>query len=61
MGFIFLTFCYFLYCVLSFCYRFLLLPGEGGVSLFFIFKLLFYIFVIIFLVLFLLFEGRKGA
>jgi hypothetical protein len=38
MGFIFLTSCYFLCCVLSFCYRFLLLPGEGGVSLFFIFN-----------------------
>jgi len=37
MCFIFLPFCYFLYCVLSFCYCFLLLPGEGGVGLFFIF------------------------
>jgi hypothetical protein len=57
MGFIFLPFCYFLYCVLCFCYRFLLLPREGGVSLFFILKLLLYIFLINFLVLFLLFEG----
>jgi hypothetical protein len=56
MGFNFLPFCYFLYCVFSFWYHFLLLPGEGGVSLFFIFKLLIYIFV-----LFLLFEGRKRA
>jgi hypothetical protein len=38
MGFIFLPFCKFLYCVLSFCYRFLLLPAEGDVGLFFIFK-----------------------
>jgi hypothetical protein len=36
MGFIFLPFCYFLYCVLRFCYCFLLLSREGGVGLFFI-------------------------
>ncbi len=29
MGFIFLPFCYFLYYVFSFCYRFLLLQGKG--------------------------------
>ncbi len=39
MGFIFLPF--FIFCiVLSFCYHFLLLSGEGGV-VFFIFKLYF--------------------
>jgi hypothetical protein len=36
MGFIFLPFCNFLYCVLSFYYCFLLLPAEGDVGLFFI-------------------------
>jgi hypothetical protein len=30
-GFYFSPFFNFLYCVLSFCYHFLLLPGEGGV------------------------------
>jgi hypothetical protein len=59
MGFIFLLFCYFLYCVLSFCYHFLLLPGER-VSFFFILLLLSFL-KIRFLVRFLLFEGRKGA
>jgi hypothetical protein len=43
MGFIFLPFYLFLYCVLSFCYCFLILPGEGGVDLFLVFLLLFYI------------------
>jgi len=57
----FLPFCNFLYCVLSFCYPFLFLPGEGGVGFFFIFSLLFSIYLINFLVLFLLFEGRKGS
>ncbi len=43
-GFFFFTFCYFLYCVLSFSYHFLLLQGEGGVGLIFIFLIIiFYI------------------
>jgi len=36
----FFLFVNFLYCVLSFCYHFLLLPGEGGVGLFFIFLII---------------------
>jgi hypothetical protein len=56
--YLFIIIIYLFFILLS---HFLFLPGEGGVSLFFILKLLFYIFVIIFLVFFLLFEGRKGA
>ncbi len=59
IGFIFLPFCYFLYCVLSFCYCFLLLLGERGCGFFNFLKLLFYIFLIN--LLFLLMEGQKGA
>jgi len=36
---LFFSLFYFLYCVLSFCYHFLLLPGEGGV-VFLIFKII---------------------
>jgi hypothetical protein len=61
MGFIFLPFCYFLYCLLSFCYRFFTLTRGRGCEFIFHFLILFYIFLIIFLILLLLFEGRKGA
>jgi hypothetical protein len=60
MGFIFLPFCYFLYCVISFCYRFLLLQGgEGGVDFFFHFLII--ISYILNEIKKKLFEGRKGA
>jgi hypothetical protein len=56
MGFILLLFCYFLYCVLSFCYRFLLLQGKG-VWVFFHFK---NYYLIMFLVFYFL-KGEKGT
>jgi len=62
MGFFSFPFCYFLYCVLSFCYCFLLVSRERGVSLFFIFKIIILcIFSNFFCVFCLLFEGRMGA
>jgi hypothetical protein len=61
MGFIFLPFCYFLYCVLSFCYRFLLLSRERGVSLFFIFLIIILCIFSIFFCIFCLFlKGKRG-
>jgi hypothetical protein len=42
----FFLFVNFLHCVLSFCYCFLLLPGEGGVGLFFISKIIIIIIIL---------------
>ncbi len=39
LGFIFLPFCYYLYCVLSFRYHFFLVSRDRDVSLFFILKI----------------------
>jgi hypothetical protein len=58
MGFIILF--YFLYCVLSFCYRFLLLLGKRV----WVYFSSFYYYFIYFnkkIGIFLLFEGQKGA
>jgi hypothetical protein len=41
---LFFSLFYFLYCVLSFCYHFLLFPGEGGVVFLILKIIILYIF-----------------
>jgi hypothetical protein len=51
----------FIYLLLLISYHFKLLPGEGGVGLFFIlFFLLLYLFLVIFLVFFYFLKGGRG-